>query len=235
MRFCMNHPLVETDRYCSRCKKPVCGDCLVPLKGQEVCAECKHATLAKSFKANPVHAPAAPAWTPAPAPSPVAPGEVSPAPEAAWASPVAELSAAYAAAPVLGNCAYHPNSPAYTTCERCGDFTCALCVTAFEGRNYCVRCLDLMWQRGALEASRFTQARTTLIFGVIGAIVWIVPFYGIIPGFVALGLGVGALRRIAAQPELPGKKQALIGTVLGALGVLCSIGFWVWVIMRGFQ
>lgn len=254
MHYCMNHPLVETDRFCSRCRRPVCGDCLVPLKGRDVCAECKHATLSAKFRAHPVHHPAsAGSWGQSPAAYPAAPQEYPAVPQAypndysmgdpasaqvAWGGVAAVPSSAYpaySAAPVLGNCAYHPNNPAYATCERCGDFTCGLCVTAFDGRNYCVRCIDLMWQRGSLEAARFSEPGTALLFGIIGAFIWIIPFYGLIPPLVALGLGITALRKIAAQPELPGKKKAVVGLTLGVLSLLCTVGFWAWTFSRAVR
>lgn len=246
MRYCMNHPLEETGLHCSRCKKPVCAACLVPLKGQNVCAECKHATLSRAFRSHPVTsspATAAPApGVPPPGAPPAPPAPFSPAP-----GPVAGAAGAYPpwetatagpsppayALPVLGNCSLHTHSPAYATCERCGDFTCALCVTAFEGRNYCVRCFELMWQRGTLEASRFSESKTAFVFGVLSLFLGFVPFYGVIPCLVACGLGISALRRIAAQPDLPGKKQATMGLVMGAVGLLCGIGVWVWIIANG--
>lgn len=249
MRTCLNHPLVETARFCARCKCPACNDCLVPLKGRDVCAGCKHATLAESFRAQPVHAPATYApWSQAPA----APAEPSYPPGSSYApsqspyTPVASPetgAAAWTAPPitasrlgsVLGNCAYHPNVPAYTTCERCGDFTCALCVTAFDGRNYCVRCVDLMWDRGTLEAPRFTEPRTALIFGVMSLLCWLMPCYGLFPTLLACGFGFSALQKIAAKPDLPGKKQAVAGLTMGIIGTVCSIGFWIWSFYFGMR
>ena len=38
---CVNHPHVATSERCARCAQPFCGDCLVPILGQSLCANCK--------------------------------------------------------------------------------------------------------------------------------------------------------------------------------------------------
>ena len=40
---CKNHPQVMTDlKSCSRCRQEFCPDCVVELKGQFYCADCKN-------------------------------------------------------------------------------------------------------------------------------------------------------------------------------------------------
>src|SRR5262245_54917575 len=38
---CINHPGVPTETACQRCRYPYCGDCLVELAGQRLCAPCR--------------------------------------------------------------------------------------------------------------------------------------------------------------------------------------------------
>ena len=38
---CVNHPHVATSERCARCARPFCGDCLAPILGQSLCADCK--------------------------------------------------------------------------------------------------------------------------------------------------------------------------------------------------
>ncbi len=237
MAYCLNHPLTEASRVCSRCKRPLCADCLVPLQGTEVCAACKHEALKQTFRAYPIQVPTAPSWHAGNA----GPGSSS-APMGSQSVGEFDLGALTAAAPipanpapvpVLGACAFHPNNPAYSTCDRCGDFMCGLCNTAFEGKNYCIRCFDLMWQRGALEARRFSAPQNALWLGILSLFVGLLPGCGWPVCIAALVVGVNALRRIARQPDLPGKGLAYAGSIMGGLSLLASIGFLIWLIVRG--
>lgn len=45
MADCVNHPGVESVRYCPRCGQPFCGDCLVELEGTAYCGPCKDARV----------------------------------------------------------------------------------------------------------------------------------------------------------------------------------------------
>lgn len=237
MAHCLNHPLTEANRVCTSCKRPLCADCLVPLQGMEVCASCKHEALKRKFRAYPIQGVAAPGWRaagggaagPPAAPATGSTGDFDLGP----ASPAPPVGGLPPPLPVLGACALHLNNPAYSTCDRCGDFMCGLCNTAFEGKNYCIRCFDLMWQRGTLEARRFSEPQNSLWLGVLAVLVAVLPGCGWPVCIAALVVGVKALRRIAQQPDLPGKGLAYAGSILGGLSLLASIAFWIWIFTRG--
>ena len=59
-------------------------------------------------------------------------------------------------------CATHPGRTAGQLCQRCGDFMCSLCATWADGGQYCPRCFDLLYQRGALSVSRCRARWPTL-------------------------------------------------------------------------
>src|SRR5689334_11138762 len=83
-------------------------------------------------------------------------------------------------------CALHPNNAASQVCERCGDFMCTLCSTAFEGRFYCLRCFDLLWQRGALGGAPRTlpDARVALGFAIFSLVFSWIPCLPWLPAAV---------------------------------------------------
>jgi len=120
-------------------------------------------------------------------------------------------------------CAYHANNQAVATCERCGDFVCALCSTPSEGRCYCAACFDLLYQRGSLWMTQrsFTLPDTASFTLAVLSLPGLC-FYGlgVILAVVGVVLGVMALKQIAAQPDLPGRKQAIAAIAVGVCSLL---------------
>ena len=139
-----------------------------------------------------------------------------------------------APAAAQGQCAAHPTNPATDTCERCGDFMCAVCRTHVEGRYYCPRCFDLLYNRGALQFTQmaFRLPGYALGLGILStASLACLGCYGLLSlpaGIIAVILGVASLREIARRPDLPGRQQAIGGIVCGALGALITVGAWTW-------
>lgn len=149
----------------------------------------------------------------------------------------------YAVPPVVNPaeqapCANHPGNAASGVCERCGDFMCRLCTTTVEGRNYCPKCFDLLYNRGSLQ---FTQRQFVLpgvSFGLgIGALIAsCVCFLSIPLGIGGVWTAVRALKEYGERPDLPNRWMANTGLVLSILGILEGIGTIVWFIilsMRG--
>jgi hypothetical protein len=147
--------------------------------------------------------------------------------EAYLARPVAPVAAPVSPAVPLGDarCAAHANNPAVGNCERCGDFMCSLCSTPIEGRNYCLRCFELLHQRGSLafDQRAFNMPGYSLILGLISVPCMV---YGLafVTGPAAVVLGLLSLRKIREQPGLPGRGQAIAGIILGGLAVLGLLG-----------
>ena len=174
---------------------------------------------------------------PAVAPPPVSGYGTAPG----YAAPPVHAPPAYPPPPALdpqvqAPCASHPGNLASTVCERCGDFMCRLCTTPVEGRLYCPKCFDLLYNRGALQFTQrqFTLPGVTLALGISSiliaatclGIVLMVPL-----GLGGIATGMRALKQHREQPELPNRGLTLTGIVLSAAGVLLGIGiigFFVW-------
>lgn len=126
-------------------------------------------------------------------------------------------------------CSLHPHTLASQVCERCGDFMCNLCSTAFEGRFYCIRCFDLLRQRGALGGANqqtLSDARVALGFGIFA----FVPCVGIVLALIAAPLAGGVLVKTARQPDLPGRTLAIAALVVAILAFVSQalwIAFWI--------
>jgi hypothetical protein len=138
-------------------------------------------------------------------------------------------------------CAGHPGNLASTVCERCGDFMCRLCTTAVEGRQYCPKCFDLLYNRGALQFTQrqFTLPGITLALG-ISSILIAVTCLGValmIPlGLGGIATGMRALKQHREQPELPNRGLTITGIVLSGVGTLLGaalIGLFLFGTLRG--
>jgi hypothetical protein len=133
------------------------------------------------------------------------------------------------AAPVLVAgvaCSTHAGNAAAHVCERCGDFMCELCATSAEGRWYCPRCFDLLYDRGAFQfAQRRFQAPLASLLCAVGA-------YCGCPILAPAGIyfGVKGLQECAERPDLPGRRMAIAGIVLSALALLGSLAVIVWLV-----
>jgi len=190
----------------------------LPVSGAYQCERC-HSRF-EAFLATPTATVAAESASPPAAAAP--PPALSAQPPATPAA----LATAMGLPPVEGACATHPDNPAITYCERCGDFICQLCYTPTEGRRYCPRCFDLLYQRGALSFTqrRFQKARLSIWLGVasiLGLCMYCVP--GLILGIIGLYQGVAALRDIDEHPDLPDRNLALAGIVLNAVSLLIAV------------
>lgn len=127
---------------------------------------------------------------------------------------------------VDGPCATHPENPATTYCERCGDFVCGLCLTPSEGRRYCPRCFDLLYDRGAMGFThrRFQKAKMALWLGILsvpGFCVYCVP--GLVMSIAGIYVGVLALKEIEASPELPDRQYAMAGIIISAAMLIVTV------------
>lgn len=145
-----------------------------------------------------------------------------------YQAPVRTAAAAVAMpAPAVTDtpCALHPNNQAAGACERCGDFICALCATPTEGRTYCTRCFDLLYQRGSLQIAQrpFTLPGNALSLAVFSIPALCLYGLGLVIAIIAILIGVSALRQIAARPDLPGKGQAIAAIVISSLTLLASV------------
>lgn len=250
---CLNHPGVAVGQACNRCRRPFCPDCLVPLRGELLCDACKHATLRGSFRVYPMqvgfpppNSPYAGQGAPGAAPAPGAPGTLPPqtgpqasplnpalAPEGAPPAPVG--SAPLMTADGALRCSLHANNLAHETCERCGDFMCPLCSTCYEGRFYCLRCFDLLWQRGGLRGtgpqSASSEAPAALVLSIISGFCFFSGFNFIL-GFIAIWLGVGTLQKTGRDPTLPGRGQAIAALIISGLSMVAGVLFWLVIALR---
>ena len=146
------------------------------------------------------------------------------------AAPVVDLTGAV--------CATHPENGAAALCERCGDFMCSLCATWADGRQYCPRCFDLLYQRGALYIARrsFQWPTISLVTGIIGIAMVCNCFPISIPlAIVAIVSGINARREIARRPDLPGKGMAVAGISTGVLAIVGGVGYLALIVASAFM
>jgi hypothetical protein len=139
-------------------------------------------------------------------------------------------------------CAQHPGNPATHICERCGDFMCRLCTTPVEGRLYCPKCFDLLYDRGALQFAQrqFTLPGLSFGLGISGAIMSVlcscINLIASVPlGIAGLWVGIRALKEMRQRPELPNRGLAIWGIVCSVVAILVSVGqlgFWIWTFTR---
>jgi hypothetical protein len=215
---------------CPRCNTPI----EIATSGEFACPKCR-----LTFQAFPVRPTATPVVRRAAGIAPAFEGYSDPAVPATAPGAVGEAYAPERASPVgQARCATHANNHAVAACERCGDFMCGLCETPVQGRLYCPRCYDLLFQRGtvAVVTGRTSNSpTTTLVLGIL-SLVGVVCFpLNLGLSIAALILGVSALKQIKAQPDLPGRGITITGMALSALSVLGTILFFLWAFLDGMN
>jgi len=205
---CRQHPHIPATRGCDGCGILYCADCLVPLRGRMLCGACKHVALSGSFQSYQVIVPTRAGISP--------PAQAVSVPTVALNSP----------------CALHEHQEAVAVCDRCGDFLCLLCLTPFEGRSYCLRCFDLLWERGEIgsrkKRSRWYEDPTLALFGAI--ITWatcFIPVVSLIPAASAVTIAILALKQRGKDLRGGERATAIAAIVLAVLGALGSVFIWV--------
>lgn len=147
-----------------------------------------------------------------------------------------DAPAAASDAPAEARCATHANNRAVMTCERCGDFMCALCDTPLQGRRYCPRCYDLFLERGVVAVAT-GQTGNNPSNALVLSILSLVGFFcfpvnlALVVAAVVLSLGV--LKQTRAQPELPGRGMAIAALIFSGLAVVAAAGYLIFRMARG--
>ena len=224
----------------------ICPQCQVrldlPASGTYECERCRcRFEVAVGAPRPPAPAGAAPgafptAFAPSGAPGfPEAPG--------APGFPTAGLEPPVGGPMLQAPCAQHPGNPASGVCERCGDFMCRLCTTPVEGRAYCPKCFDLLYNRGALQFAQrqFTLPSVTFGLGIGGFVAALICMcvnllISIPLGIAGIVTGTKALREYRERPELPNRALTNWGIALSVLALVLSvaqIGFWWWTFTKG--
>jgi hypothetical protein len=119
-------------------------------------------------------------------------------------------------------CTAHPGNPALGTCQRCGNFLCAVCRTRWRERSWCMACVEraLEAKETSPEEARahFRQAILAMICGVLA--------WGLtLAGFLLIALGMSG-NDINPVPLIfgflllmPTPLPALIGVGQGAAAI----------------
>lgn len=223
---------------CPRCQTRL----ELPASGAYQCERCK-ARFEVALGAPTAPAAPPPTIVPGPYPSSPGPGQAGVPPYPVGAVPYPGAQGWAQPEPVLdvdAPCAGHPSNPASRVCERCGDFMCRLCTTHVEGRAYCPKCFDLLYNRGALSFTQrqFALPGITLALGITSLVAFLVCllFFGFIlavpAGIGGLITGARALRSYQERPELTGRQMNAVGMWLSGVGLflgLVNFGFWVYV------
>jgi hypothetical protein len=105
-------------------------------------------------------------------------------------------------------CGTHPNNPSVGTCQRCGNFVCAVCRTRWYDRALCLACVErnLEAKQAGPEDAR-AHRRQAMLALILGVAAW---------GLVMLG----ALPLLLARPNSPGAAGFV---TLAGLVTLCSV------------
>lgn len=119
-------------------------------------------------------------------------------------------------------CALHAGNLAMGSCERCGDFMCPLCAIEIEGRTYCTRCFDLLYQRGSFQIAQraFTLPGNALKLAMLSLPGMMLYGLGCVTAVASILMAVSALRQIGLRPDLPGKSQALAAIGIATVALL---------------
>jgi hypothetical protein len=134
-------------------------------------------------------------------------------------------------------CTVHAGNPALGTCQRCGNFLCAVCFTRWQERAVCSACIERLLERNETGSPETRAHRRQAILGVLfGAGAWLLSvgaFFlmmlgasqGLPTGAMLIGLGVLLLLPSPLVATL-GLGQALAALrCRGNHMVLASIGF----------
>jgi hypothetical protein len=128
-----------------------------------------------------------------------------------------------------GACAWHPGVPAAFTCPRCGAFGCGDCAmrTRPDARAICPDCWE---RRGAVvarndEKRQMALANTALGLGILALVPFVWP-----AGVGAILVSSLALSRL--DEGHPGRARAVVGLVLGPVGLLVSVLSFVYILPR---
>jgi hypothetical protein len=138
------------------------------------------------------------------------------------------IPAAPAGPPVESVCALHEHQPAVAVCDRCGDFICLLCLTPFEGRAYCLRCFELLWDRGELGRRKLPWRvwENPGLASALAAVAWMLtlaPFLPLLPAMGGVLIALAALRRIRLEPSREGRGMAVGALVAAGLAMVASV------------
>lgn len=117
-------------------------------------------------------------------------------------------------------CAYHAGNEPVASCQRCGSFICALCVTPVGGQTYCTDCFSRLKGAGSLSTLDNRVPRPQWIALVLGWLAFF-PLLGAVAGFAALWYAGRAVHRRA---ELTQRERVLAPALVGALLALCGLG-----------
>ena len=98
-------------------------------------------------------------------------------------------------------CFNHADRVAGAKCLECGNFFCAECITAHEGRRTCSNCLKQLHDHEKVRRSG--KSHLTIIMAIMGAAIVILLFYAI--GTKLIELGDRDIRRFEPGQDAPGR------------------------------
>lgn len=132
-----------------------------------------------------------------------------------WRAVLATAAAATAAAA----CAYHAGNEPVASCQRCGSFICALCVTPVGGQTYCTDCFSRLKGAGSLRPLDNRVPRPQWAALVLGWLAFF-PLFGAVAALAALWY---AGRAVGRRAELAQRERVLVPALGGALLAVCGL------------
>ena len=127
-------------------------------------------------------------------------------------------------------CVAHPQNATTVACSRCGDFICEVCRIQIEGRDLCPTCFERGVDKAELASVKrqFRQPEFALGLGALSIVGGcLVSYFSAFIGLIAIGVGIQALLKIHRQSGLVGKGKAIAGIILGSVGFLMWVLFFV--------
>jgi hypothetical protein len=140
--------------------------------------------------------------------------------------------------PADGQCAVHPENPAFGTCGRCGNYLCDVCRTRWRDRWLCPACVDLALEgKGALPAEAGDHLRQALLALGLGLCSWVMILLAFVVALAAREEGplspavvlAGLLIMASPLPSVLGLGQGIAAIrargdhmILATLGLILS-------------
>ncbi len=127
------------------------------------------------------------------------------------------------------SCKNHPQAQATARCAGCAESFCANCVVEADGQVYCGACkiMAVRSPHAVLEnlgiSTMCREATTALIWSILAAMGLLLPFLGWIFGGIGISHASKARQKIALNPNLAGRTQATVATIVGWSMIALSV------------
>jgi hypothetical protein len=119
-----------------------------------------------------------------------------------------------------GQCAVHPENTAAGTCQRCGNYTCQVCDTLWQGRWLCPACVELALERKeTVPGEARAHLRCALLGLGLGVTSWLIVFIAVLLAVAAMTSENIALLALVGLVLLSSPMPSILGVAQSAAAV----------------